>query len=90
MVHFPNITITKYSDLHVSMYESNTACGSHVNDLATDGLSCSEGHHFRHSSLNDIGNRALSAAKLPAHLEPSGVGTVHVKQIGKGQMAFQW
>ena len=41
---------------------------------ATHGLSCrrSEGRHFRHSSLNDIVHRALSAAKIPSRLEPSG------------------
>ena len=46
-----------------------------MNDLATQGLSCrwSEGHHSRHSSLNDIIHRALSAAKISARLEPSGV-----------------
>ena len=46
-----------------------------MNDLATHGLSCrwSEGRHSRHSSLNDIIHRALSAAKIPARLEPSGV-----------------
>ena len=50
-------------------------CGSHVNDLATHGLSCrwSEGRHSRHSNLYGIIHRALSAAKIPSRLEPSGV-----------------
>ena len=63
--------------LGVPLCHSHTCrhCGSHVNDLATHGLSCrwSEGRHTRHSSLNDIIHRALSAAKIPARLEPSGV-----------------
>ena len=63
--------------LGVPLCHSHTCrhCGSHVNDLATHGLSCrwSEGRHSRHSSLNDIIHRALSAAKIPARLEPSGV-----------------
>ena len=36
-------------------------CGAAVDTRATHGLSCrqSEGHHYRHSSLNDIIYRAL-------------------------------
>ena len=50
-------------------------CGAAVDALATHGLSCkqSEGRHFRHSSLNDIIHRALSAAKIPSRLEPAGM-----------------
>ena len=50
-------------------------CGASVDALATHGLSCrwSEGRFFRHSSINDIIRRALSAAKIPSRLEPSGV-----------------
>ena len=50
-------------------------CGAAVDARATHGLSCrqSEGRHYRHSSLNDIIHRALSAAKIPSRLEPAGV-----------------
>ena len=38
-------------------------------------LSCrySRGRHSRHSALNDIVKRSLEAAKVPCHLEPSGL-----------------
>ena len=41
------------------------------------GLSCrySEGRHSRHASVNDILHRALTAAKIPSRLEPSGLSS---------------
>ena len=41
----------------------------------THGLSClwSEGRHHRHAAINDILHRALSSAKVPSRLEPSGL-----------------
>ena len=50
-------------------------CGADVNHLATHGLSCkkSEGRHHRHAAINDILYRALSSAKIPSRLEPSGL-----------------
>ena len=53
-------------------------CGAAADAMdacATHGLSCrqSEGHHYHHSSLNDIIHRALSAAKILSCLEPAGV-----------------
>ena len=50
-------------------------CGSEVDGSGIHGLSCrwSEGRHHRHSALNDIVFRALSAAKVPSRLEPSGI-----------------
>ena len=49
--------------------------GAEVHSLATHGFSCrwSEGCHFRHAALNDITLRALSSAKIPSRLEPSGI-----------------
>ena len=49
--------------------------GADVNHLATHGLSCkkSEGRHHRHAAINDILYRALSSAKIPSKLEPSGL-----------------
>ena len=43
--------------------------------MATHGLNCrcSEGRHHRHAAVNDIIHRALSSAKIPSRLEPSGV-----------------
>ena len=50
-------------------------CGGHFDEFVTHGLShrCSEGRHLRHSSVNSIVQRALSAAGVSSRLEPSGV-----------------
>ena len=50
-------------------------CGAAVDQYATHGLSCrhSAGRHFRHAGLNDIIHKALSSAKTPSRLEPSGI-----------------
>ena len=50
-------------------------CGSKIDGFGIHGLSCrwSEGRHHCHSALNDIVFRALSAAKVPSRLEPSGI-----------------
>ena len=50
-------------------------CGSEVNGFGIHGLSCRwiEGRHHCHSSLNNIVFRAMSAAKVPSRLEPSGI-----------------
>ena len=50
-------------------------CGAEVDCLATHGLSCrwSEGSRHRHAAINDIVHRSLTSAKIPAHLEPSGL-----------------
>ena len=46
-----------------------------MNELAIHGLSCrrSEGRHHRHSAINDIIHRALTAARVPSRLEPAGL-----------------
>ena len=48
-------------------------CGA--DHLATHGLRCrmSEGRHFRHSAVNDVISHAFTSAKIPSHLEPSGL-----------------
>ena len=50
-------------------------CGAEVDSLVTHGLSCrwSEGCHHRHAALNDILHRALTSARVPSRLEPSGL-----------------
>ena len=50
-------------------------CGADVNEAGIHGLSCrySSGRHSRHSALNNIVKRSLEAAKVPCHLEPSGL-----------------
>ena len=50
-------------------------CGSEVDPLGTHGLSCrwSEGRHPRHTAVNEIIHRSLSAANIPSRLEPSGL-----------------
>ena len=50
-------------------------CSAEVDSVATHGLSCrwSEGRHHHHMAVNDIIHRALSSAKIPSCLEPSGL-----------------
>ena len=50
-------------------------CEAEVDSTATHGLSCrwSEGRHHRHAAVNDIVHRALTSARIPSRLEPSGV-----------------
>ena len=50
-------------------------CGAEVDCLAIQGLSCrwSQGRHHRHAAINDIIHLALSSAKIPSRLEPSGL-----------------
>ena len=50
-------------------------CGAQVDDFATHGLSCrwSEGCYSRHVGVNNIIHRALTSAKIPSRLEPSGL-----------------
>ena len=52
-------------------------CGKEVDHLARHGLSCksSQGRTPRHNNLNAIIHRALSAAKVPSRLEPSGLNS---------------
>ena len=52
-----------------------SCCGAEVNNLGTHGLSCrfSKGRHTRHAALNDIIKHALVSARIPCHLEPSGL-----------------
>ena len=51
------------------------SCGEDVNILGTHGLSCrfSKGRHSRQASFNDIIKRSLESAKIPCHLEPTGL-----------------
>ena len=50
-------------------------CGAQIEEFGTHGMSChfSRGRHSRHASLNDIIKRCLDTAKIPSHLEPSGL-----------------
>ena len=50
-------------------------CGVEVSAKGTHGLSCkaSSGRHFRHIAMNDIIVRTMSAAGIPARLEPPGL-----------------
>ena len=50
-------------------------CGAEVTHSATHGLSCrfSKGRHPRHAAINDIIKRSLGSAKIPCHLEPTGI-----------------
>ena len=50
-------------------------CGQPVQGTATHGLDCrkSSGRLARHSAINNIIHRALGAAGVPSHLEPTGL-----------------
>ena len=50
-------------------------CGAQVGMDGVHRLSCrfSAGRHIRHTMLNDIIQKALSAARIPATLEPGGL-----------------
>ncbi|GAU89490.1 hypothetical protein RvY_02037 [Ramazzottius varieornatus] len=50
-------------------------CGASVDEFCQHGLSCkfSGGRHSRHSALNESLKRALTTARIPAVLEPSGI-----------------
>ena len=50
-------------------------CGADVDQLALHGLSCrkSQGRHPRHAPVNELIRRSLASAKIPSHLEPSGI-----------------
>ena len=50
-------------------------CGSETDSLGTHGLSCrySRGRHPRHAENNGIIQRSLGSAKIPCHLEPTGL-----------------
>ena len=57
-------------------------CGGEVDITGRHGLSCShsKGRLPRHAALNDIIHRALSTAKIPSRLEPSGLSRVDGKR----------
>ena len=59
-----------------------SGCGGDVLEDGIHGLSCrySRGRHSRHAALNDIVKRSLDAAKIPSHLEPSGLYRVDGKR----------
>ena len=46
-----------------------------MDELETHGLSCrfSKGRHSRHAAVSNIIKRSLEAAKVPCHLEPTGL-----------------
>ena len=59
-----------------------SGCGGDVLEDGIHGLSCrySRGRHSRHAALNDIVKHSLDAAKIPSHLEPSGLYRVDGKR----------
>ena len=50
-------------------------CGEKVNSSGTHGLACrkSAGRHMRHNAINDLIQRALTSANIPAMLEPNSL-----------------
>ena len=66
-------------------------CGAEVDNLDTHGLSChkSQGHHPRHARINSLIQRLLSAAGIPAHLEPTGICRFDGK-LPNGESIIPW
>ena len=66
-------TITKTTKTYTYTCRS---CCQVVDPLSTRLQHChfSEGHHFCHSSFNDIVLHALKSANIPSRLEPSRLG----------------
>ena len=58
-------------------------CGADVDQRATHDLSYrkSEGSHYCHSAINDILHRALSTARIPSKLKPSGLVRMDGKHL---------
>ena len=56
-------------------HQHKCVCGNKVDSSGRHGLSCKlqTGRHPRHSTLNDIVQRALSSAGYPSKLEPTGL-----------------
>ena len=52
-----------------------SSCGAEVGEPGTNGLSYrfSKGCHSSHTAVNDSIKRSLEAAKVPCHLEPTGL-----------------
>ena len=50
-------------------------CGAAVDERGLHSLSChfSKGRHSRHAALNDLVKRSLDSAKIPSHMEPTGL-----------------
>ena len=50
-------------------------CGTEVDSLGSHGLNCSHSRRFhpRHAEINGIILRSLGSAKIPCHLEPTGL-----------------
>ena len=48
---------------------------NYIFHLGLHGLSCrkSQGRHPRHAAVNELIRRSLASAKIPSHLEPSGI-----------------
>ena len=59
-------------------------CGEEVDAMGRHGLSCrwSEGRHHRHAAMNNIIYRAMTAAGVPARLEPPGLLLSDGKRVG--------
>ena len=66
-------------------------CGAEVDHVATHSLSCrkSEGHHYRHTAVNDILYRTLGSAHIPSGLEPSDLNHSDGKQ-SEGITMIPW
>ena len=66
-------------------------CSADVDHLGLHDLSCqkSQGQHPRHAAVNELIRRSLASAKIPSHLEPSGIMCSDGKRPD-GAMTMPW
>ena len=66
-------------------------CGVEVDCLGIHGLACrkSTGRHFRHNAVNDLIERALASAEIPALLEQKSLSMDDGKR-SDGLTVFPW
>ena len=69
------IAISLHLGLPVCSAHMCVGCGAAVDERRLHGLSCrfSKGRFSRHSALNDLAKRSLDSAKIPSHLDPTGL-----------------
>ena len=63
-------------------------CGAAVDERRLHGLSShfSKGCHSRHAALNDLVKHSIDSAKIPSHLEPTGLYRMDGKRLDGATM----
>ena len=74
-LHMDNKVIRVAAGLRLGLPHKCHQCSADVNHLGLHGLGCrkSQGWHPRHAAVNELIRKSLASAKIPSHLEPSGI-----------------